>query len=102
MFKKCLQCVIVVGMMITESKITKCKQRRDNMKVKAKNSKELLKMIIMNGYTLRSLASDIEVSNSYLSQIVNGTRNPSGKVAKKIADALGTKFDVIFFIEDAC
>lgn len=46
------------------------------------------------------LARRIGVSRSYLSQLINGRREPSPKVREKLLDALcGATFDDLFVIE---
>lgn len=72
------------------------------MKIILKDVDQFKKMLIINGYTQRSLAREIGISNPYANQIANGERNPGPQIAKKIADVLKTDFNDIFFIEDAC
>lgn len=72
------------------------------MKITLANANEFRKMLLVNGYSQRSMANKIQVSSPYLNQIINGERCPSAKVAKKIVDELGIKFEDIFFIDDAC
>ena len=60
---------------------------------------ELIKNRIMSGYSQRSLSQKIGISGGYLSQIENGDRNPSPKIAKKISEALGAEYSDIFFID---
>lgn len=72
------------------------------MKVTLIDSKEFKKLLLQKGYSQRSFAEVTEISSPYFNQIVNGDRSPSGKVAKKIVDALEMTFEEIFFIDDAC
>lgn len=72
------------------------------MKVKLKDTDEFKKILMLKGISQRDLAEAVEVAPAYISQIVNGARNPSSKLAKKVTDFLGLKFDEIFFISDAC
>jgi DNA-binding XRE family transcriptional regulator len=72
------------------------------MKINLVNAYEFRKMLLVNGYSQRSLAKKIQISNPYLNQIIHGERCPSAKVAKKIVDELGIKFEDIFFIDVAC
>ncbi|PLR93233.1 helix-turn-helix transcriptional regulator [Bacillus sp. T33-2] len=72
------------------------------MKINLKNPEEFKKLLLVKGFSQRSLAETIEISPSYFNLILNGERFPSGKVAKKITDALESEFDDIFFIDDAC
>jgi transcriptional regulator with XRE-family HTH domain len=45
------------------------------------------------GVSLRSLAKDLSVTPSYLSDIENDRRVPAESVVKRIADVLGLDFD---------
>lgn len=68
------------------------------MKIHLRDSHNFKMMIARNGYSQRTFAENIEMSYVYLNQIINNQLNPSGKAAKKIADALNLEFDDIFFI----
>lgn len=46
------------------------------------------------------LAQKAHISRSYYTNIEAGRKTPSMKVAKQIADALGTKIEKIFFAPD--
>lgn len=72
------------------------------MKIHLRNPNEFREILLVNGYSQRSLAERIEVSSPYLNQIINEERYPSPKVAKKITEELGIKFEDIFFIDIAC
>lgn len=72
------------------------------MKVILKNSEEMKRTIIIKGYSIRSFSVAIGISSGYLSQILKGDRNPSGKVARTISDELGIEFEEYFFVESAC
>lgn len=72
------------------------------MKIQLRDPNEFRKILLVNGYSQRSFAKKIQVSDPYLNQIINEERCPSAKIAKKIVDGLGMKFEDIFFIEDAC
>jgi transcriptional regulator with XRE-family HTH domain len=72
------------------------------MKILVRDSENFKKILMMNGYTLRSLAKKIGSSGGYLSQIVSGERNPGPAIAKKIVDEIGVEFEEIFFIENVC
>lgn len=56
-------------------------------------------LIAESGNTLRSFAHQIGVSHAYLSQVLNGRRNPSPVFAHKIAKGLGVEIDNIFLIK---
>lgn len=71
------------------------------------NLKDILKIRIMigeKGYSLRKFSEEIEISQSYLSQILSKKRNPSPYVANKIAKGLDVKLTDIFFtqIDNKC
>ncbi|MEQ6050176.1 helix-turn-helix transcriptional regulator [Lysinibacillus capsici] len=55
--------------------------------------------IALRGLTLRGFASEIGISHSFLSQILNGKRSPSAVVAKKIANGLKVEIEDIFLIK---
>lgn len=62
---------------------------------------ELFKDIITKeGYSYRQLAREVECSQTQISLIINGERNPSPKTAVDICRALGKQFDDIFFIKN--
>ena len=48
------------------------------------------------GLTMSVVAKDSEIAECYYSQIENGTRNASVKVAKRIAKALGFSWQKFF------
>ncbi len=50
------------------------------------------------GMTLKDLANKAGVSLSHLSLIENGHRDPSIKMTKKIADALGVPMIILLFL----
>ncbi|WP_245809823.1 helix-turn-helix domain-containing protein [Cohnella massiliensis] len=72
------------------------------MKILVKDVGELKKLLLIKGFTQRSLGREIGISEPYATQIVNGTRNPGPQIAKKITDALDVDFDTIFFIDSGC
>ncbi|BFT97315.1 MAG: helix-turn-helix transcriptional regulator [Staphylococcus epidermidis] len=68
------------------------------MNIKSKTIKlkvELLK----NGLSIVDLSKKVSIDPSYSNQIVNGKRNPSPKLAKRIAETLGVEITDIFTIE---
>lgn len=69
------------------------------MAIKLKDVKDFSKRVMVAGFSQRSFAKHIEVSDPYMNQIFNAKRNPSAKIAKKMCDGLEVKFDDIFFIE---
>lgn len=70
------------------------------LEIRVKDAQKLTETIIKSGYTKRSLARAINVSNSFISQITTGRKNPSPKVAKKLCDELHINFDDYFVIDN--
>ncbi len=64
--------------------------------VKAEPSVRIL--VAKKGYSLRACFERISVSHGYLSQVLNGKRNPSPVVARKIAEGLDQDIEDIFFV----
>lgn len=64
-----------------------------------KNPQELKGVLIDGGNTITSRAKELGYSKAYLSSIVTGVRNPNEKIAIKICELTGKKFDDIFFIQ---
>lgn len=60
--------------------------------------KEIRNSKNISGY---ELARKVNVTHSLIYMIENGTRNPSIKLAKKIAKVLNTSIDEIFFDEQS-
>jgi transcriptional regulator with XRE-family HTH domain len=73
----------------------------ESVKIVIKDTKLIKKLLLINGFSQRSLAKQIDVTSGYISQIINGERNPSGKIAKNICNALNVPFEEIFFIDNA-
>lgn len=72
-------------------------------KLYIKNEINLSSLIALKGYSLKTFAKRVGVSNPYLSQIVNNKRNPSPVVARKICFELGIEnISHIFFTNNAC
>lgn len=69
------------------------------MIIKLKSVEEIKKIMIIKGFSQRSLAKKLNISSAYVSQIVNGLKNPGPVTAKKICDALEVEFKDIFFID---
>lgn len=63
-----------------------------------KNADELENAIIIAGFSYRSLAKKIGCSQTLISLILKGERNPSPKIANKICEVLSKEFNDIFFI----
>lgn len=49
------------------------------------------------GVTQTQMASDLDITNDYLSMIERGIRTPGFKLSKKIADYLNSSVDELFF-----
>lgn len=64
-----------------------------------KNPQELKGVLIDGGNTITSRAKELGYSKAYLSSIVTGVRNPNEKIAIKICELTGQRFDDIFFIQ---
>lgn len=56
--------------------------------------------IIKAGYSYRGLGKEVGCSQTQISNIANGERNPSAETAVNICRALNKKFDDIFFINN--
>lgn len=59
----------------------------------------LKKVMFLKGYNLSQLAIETDVSLSYMSLIMNGKRNPSAKLAKKISSVLDVEIKELFEFE---
>lgn len=59
----------------------------------------LKKVMFLKGYNLSQLAIETDVSLSYMSLIMNGKRNPSAKLAKKISNVLDVETKELFEFE---
>lgn len=66
--------------------------------IMVKDADEFENSIIIAGYSHRSLAKKIGCSQTQISLIVKGERNPSPKIAQLICTALKKEFSEIFFI----
>lgn len=72
------------------------------MTIKLKDAAAFRMTLILKGYSFNEFARKAGISGPYVSQIANGTRNPSAKIAKKISSTLEVEFDDIFFVDNAC
>jgi len=70
-------------------------------KLLLKDKKVTKVLIAEKGYTLRTYSKVIGISHPYLSQVLNGKRNPSATTAHKIASGLGLKVDDLFNIKNS-
>ena len=69
------------------------------MYIKVKDVNSLKQLLIKTGFSQRALGRMIRVSETYINQLVNGERNPSPAVAKRMCDSLDSEFDDIFFVD---
>ena len=70
------------------------------MIIKLKSVEEIKKLMIIKGFSQRSLAEKLNLSDTHVNHVVNGLKNPGPVTAKKICDALEVEFKDIFFIDD--
>ncbi len=59
-----------------------------------------IELITKAGFSFRSLANEVNCSQTTISLIAKGERNPSPKIAINLCKALNINFDQIFFIEN--
>ncbi|MCO6333741.1 helix-turn-helix transcriptional regulator [Staphylococcus epidermidis] len=64
------------------------------------NETLIKKAMFINGFNLSYLAHETGVCISYLSQIINGKKIPSPKLAKNIANALDVEIKDLFYFEE--
>lgn len=64
------------------------------------NSNALKKTMFLKGLNLSDLAIKTKVSTTYLSQIINGKKIPSPKLAKKNANVLDLNIEDLFEFEE--
>jgi len=70
-----------------------------NRTVIIKDLDNFISKIVENGYSYRQLAEKANCSQTTISLLAKGERNPSPENAVNICRALGCKFDEIFFIK---
>lgn len=61
---------------------------------------KLQSALIEKGYTQRAFSRKIDLSESYLNQIINSKKRPSPAVANKIISELGIQFNEVFKISN--
>lgn len=71
-----------------------------NRTVVVKDIDLLIEKIVENGFSYRQLAKEANVSQTTISLIVKGERNPSPETAINICKALKCQFEDIFFINN--
>lgn len=63
------------------------------------NEASLKKAMFLKGYNLSDLSNETGVGVSYLSQIINGKKIPSPKLAKKMSEVLQVSVNELFIFE---
>ncbi len=71
-----------------------------NRMVLVKDLDDFISKIVENGYSYRQLAEKAGISQTTISLIVKGERNPSPDSAAKLCQALNCQFEDIFFINN--
>lgn len=69
-----------------------------NRTVMVKDEERLKNAIVKSGFSYRQLAKEVGCSQTQISLILKGERNPSPKNAVNICRATKKNFDDIFFI----
>lgn len=63
------------------------------------NEASVKKAMFLKGYNFSDLSNEIGVGVSYLSQIINGKKIPSPKLAKKMSEVLQVSVNELFIFE---
>lgn len=63
-------------------------------------SRYLKELMFIKGYNLSTLADEVGISISYLSQIINGKRTPSAMLATKISKVFDVSVEKLFTFKD--
>ena len=71
-----------------------------NRTILVKDKDILEEKLIETGLSYRQLAKKIGISQTTISLLIKGERNPSPDSAKKICNALNCQFNDIFFISN--
>lgn len=71
-----------------------------NRTVLVKDINYLIELIVKAGYSYRQLAKEVNCSQTQISLILKGERNPSPEIAVNICKVLNCQFDEIFFINN--
>lgn len=69
------------------------------MKIVIKDTEETKSDVIKLGMNMRQFAERLGIGKSYLSNILQGKRNPSPALAKRIADEIGKTIQEVFDFE---
>lgn len=59
-------------------------------------SRYLKELMFLKGHNLSTLADEVGISISYMSQIINGKRTPSAMLATKISKEFGISVEELF------
>lgn len=70
-----------------------------NRTIMLKDAEVFKDIIIKEGFSYRKLAKEAKCSQTQISLIANGERNPSPELAVNICRILNRQFDDIFFIK---
>lgn len=70
-----------------------------NRTIILKDTENFKDIITKSGFSYRQLAKEVECSQTQISLIINGQRNPSPEIAVNICKVLNKQFDDIFFIK---
>ena len=71
-----------------------------NRTVLVKDKDLLIEKIVENGFSYRQLGKETGISQTAISLIIKGERNPSPENAVNICKALNCQFNDIFFINN--
>ncbi|HDC8776194.1 TPA: helix-turn-helix transcriptional regulator [Staphylococcus aureus] len=63
------------------------------------NTRKFKEAMLLKGFNLSDLSRETGVGISYLSQIINGKKIPSPKLAKKMAEVLQVEVNELFEFE---
>lgn len=81
-----------------QKSIKKGEEKMANRTVIIKDLEEFISIIVEKGFSYRQLAKKAKCSQTLITLLVKGERNPSPEIAVNICKALECKFDDIFFI----
>ena len=70
-----------------------------NRTVYVKDLDDFIEKIVISGFSYRQLAKEAKTSQTSISLIAKGERNPSPELAVNICNALNCQFNDIFFIK---
>ena len=70
-----------------------------NRTVCVKDLNKFIEKIVQSGFSYRQLAKETNISQTTISLIAKGERNPSPELAVKICTALNCQFEDIFLLK---